>query len=306
MGDSGDAFFSIAFRGPAVENGDIDVRDLAPALLALGDLIQESNKVINGGNISAIVKVRATERGCFEVSFVLQHIAASAQTILSWLTENKEQIVVGNQLLDLILKTFGVGGTIGGGVFALLKWLRNRKPDKVETIAGDVHIHIGDQYFVTNRQVLKLAEHVPVRRHAEKFVAVLGRGGIDSISSKVNGKEAVALVKDDVPSFALPDQDTQEELLNEIRKMNLQIISLTFKDDGKWRFTDGLEPFAASIEDKDFQKRIHANEVVFGEGDYLICEVREHQFQTLKGLKTERTIVKILEHKPGMRQLNLF
>jgi hypothetical protein len=38
-----DANFSLIFEGPAVENGEIDVQDLAPSLMALGEMIQAAN-----------------------------------------------------------------------------------------------------------------------------------------------------------------------------------------------------------------------------------------------------------------------
>lgn len=300
----GDALFSIAFSGAAVENGDIDVRDLAPALLALGDLIQEANKVINGDSSSAVVKVRATDRGSFEISFVLQW-AESAHAILDWIVGNKESIAAANQLLDLILKAGGVAA-MPCGLLALLKKIGNRKPDKVEERDGNVYIFMGDTHFLTNKKVLGLAEHVAVRRHAQKFISILERNGIDSISSKVHGEDEVTLIKEDVGSFELPDLSEREVLYDGVRTMNLQIISLTFRDEGKWRFTDGLEPFTASIEDEKFLEKIHATEVVFGDGDYLVCQVRERQFRTSKGLKTERTIVEVLEHRPYPRQLKLF
>lgn len=43
-----EARFSLIFRGLAVDNGEIDVHDLAPALLAVGDLLQAANQAING------------------------------------------------------------------------------------------------------------------------------------------------------------------------------------------------------------------------------------------------------------------
>jgi len=36
--------FRIAFEGAALEDGEIDVRDLAPALLALGDVVQAAKR----------------------------------------------------------------------------------------------------------------------------------------------------------------------------------------------------------------------------------------------------------------------
>jgi hypothetical protein len=41
-----DTNFKVIFRGPAVDDGEIDVRDLAPALLALGDVFQAASDIL--------------------------------------------------------------------------------------------------------------------------------------------------------------------------------------------------------------------------------------------------------------------
>ena len=41
--------FEITFAGDAVEAGTIDVKDFAPTLLAVGGLIEQSNRVLNEG-----------------------------------------------------------------------------------------------------------------------------------------------------------------------------------------------------------------------------------------------------------------
>ena len=69
--------------------------------------------------------------------------------------------------------------------------------------------------------------------------------------------------------------------------------------------TDGAEPFTTGIEDIDFLKKIANDEIAFGKNDYLVCDVRERQLSTPKGLKKERTIIKVIEHKPAARQLKL-
>lgn len=40
--------FSIAYDGPLLHDGGMDVRDLAPALLSAGQLFDAANAVLNG------------------------------------------------------------------------------------------------------------------------------------------------------------------------------------------------------------------------------------------------------------------
>lgn len=57
-----DANFSLIFEGTSAENGEIDIKDLAPSLMALGDLIQAANAEINGEKARIAVKLQATKR----------------------------------------------------------------------------------------------------------------------------------------------------------------------------------------------------------------------------------------------------
>ena len=58
-----DANFSLIFEGSAVENGEMDVKDLAPSLLALGELIQAANAEINGEKARIGCQIAGNEEG---------------------------------------------------------------------------------------------------------------------------------------------------------------------------------------------------------------------------------------------------
>lgn len=296
--------FKVVFNGPAVDDGDIDVRDLAPALLALGDIFQSASDVLNGDRVKTSVKVRATAQACFEVDLtVAQSTFEYVKTLVDFASDSREVITDAKSLTELILN----GGKILGfgvlGLIGLLKWLDGRKPDKIERTDVGTRIHIGDVNYVIDPRTLALAESHEVRTHVKKFASAVSPGRINEIAA-VHSGEKVSIKPEDVPSFDLPaPQD--EELSNEVRKMNLQIISLSFKDDNKWRVTDGADPFSAAIEDEDFQKKVDNSEISFSKGDYLVCEVREKQLIIGGSLKKERTIIRVLEHKPAAKQMKL-
>lgn len=63
------AEFELTYDGPAVEDGSMDVRDLAPALLAVGQFIEAANRVVHGDNATAKVQVRTVSPGSFHIGF---------------------------------------------------------------------------------------------------------------------------------------------------------------------------------------------------------------------------------------------
>jgi hypothetical protein len=77
------ASFTIAYDGPALRDGAMDVRDLAPALLAVGQLFDAANTVLNRDQATVKISVTATGQGSFEISFeVLQSVASQVTSFL--------------------------------------------------------------------------------------------------------------------------------------------------------------------------------------------------------------------------------
>ena len=61
------AELSLSFEGDALNDGVIDVRDLAPSLIALGEVFTQANDLLNERQASIQLGIRATQRGSFEV-----------------------------------------------------------------------------------------------------------------------------------------------------------------------------------------------------------------------------------------------
>ena len=94
------AQFEIAFEGEPFEGGEIDVRDLAPALLALGNLLQACNRALNADRPDAKLRVAATADGSFKA--VLNVEVSWVVDMLDTVARNSDRVVAADQLLELI------------------------------------------------------------------------------------------------------------------------------------------------------------------------------------------------------------
>lgn len=94
-------------------------------------------------------------------------------------------------------------------------------------------------------------------------------------------------------------------ILDEVRQYAFSIVSLAFKEDNKWRLTDGQNTFSVSMKDETFQHRVDNNDVAFAKGDVLVCDLRTIQWQVEEGVKSEYEVVRVVAHRPA-RQLYLF
>ena len=119
--------FSIKYDGPALSSHQMDVKELAPALMALSDMLEEANKAI----FNDIDKVRVNVKGNFKSgSFGIDIIAVQniTQQIVS-LFSGPEATAAAN--LTTLLNGIGILGG-GAGLSGLIKWLGGRKPNVIK------------------------------------------------------------------------------------------------------------------------------------------------------------------------------
>lgn len=305
------ARFEIAFEGDPFDNGEIDVRDLAPTLLAFGTLIQSANRALNGDRADARLSVSSTERGSFVAALV---------TDVSWLTDmldavtaNPDRVVAADQLMGLLIK----GGTIVGGgaagvvgLFAAVKRLRGRRPESVEPIGdGTTRITVGETTLIVMNPVVNLLKDLPTREALEEIGTRAAKvEGLRSlrIGAESEGTEPVRLDRSDLPSLCVPPEPDEPDTQVSHREAWLRIVSVHFRDGYKWRFSDGGErPFTAEMEDTDFRNRVQEGQLALNANDAIRCRIREEQSLSATTLLKTLFIEQVLEHRPGARQLTL-
>jgi hypothetical protein len=296
--------FRVSYDGPALENHEMDPRELAPALLAMADLLEASARVLHGDKAKIHVNVKGSfKTGSFNVDFV---------TGVQWLQSVKD-IFAGTEATAIANATaiLGALGVIGKkGLFPLLKWLRSRPITRIEAIVADrpgqptVRIYVGDEFCDTERDTVDLLRDVGVRKATQQVLAPLERPGIDVFALGQGTRVNVTVRDSELSSFISPAAD-ESLIIDDIRDMAFSIVSLTFKEDNKWRLSDGSSTISATISDADFLQAVHSDMKSFSKGDALVCRVRVRQWQTAHGTRTDYEVVNVINHLRAARQVQL-
>jgi hypothetical protein len=290
--NSSQATIDIIYDGPAVADGSMNVKDLAPAMLAVGTLFEAANNITNGQRAKVNINVRATSPGSFHILYEVVQAITPQIVDTSLLT-------TAVQLKDLL-----IGGIIvTGSLFAIIKWVNRRKPKLIKINDELYTLEINNETYELPVQLLRLYQDASVRHAVADILHPVKEQGINRVRILENKQPIQEIAKDEVDAFDYPG--TQEQLVENVSRIAFSIIGLSFKEDNKWRLTDGDNTFSVSMKDADFQRRVDNNQEAFAKGDVLICDLRTIQWQVEGGIKTEYEVVKVVNHRPA-RQLVLF
>ena len=289
--------FKAYYCGSVLESGQMDVRELAPALISIGNLLEESNRVLNEGKTTIAVKVKRFEDGSFGISFdVIQGYAEQLVGIFSG-----DKAVAAANLLQYI--GFGVLGY--HGLFYLIKKAKGRKPDKAKILEdGNIEIDFSGETEIISKPVFDLYRDLKVRQEVENTLKPLGVEGIESFYVKSENQIIETINKGEVKYFKTPDIEEEKIEEHEIIAV-YSIHSLSFKEDNKWRLSDGTTTFFVTIKDDEFLRKVDENLIYFSKGDLLKLKLKVTTWETKDGLKTEYEALAVLDHKSAARQIKL-
>ncbi len=307
--------FGVKYEGPVLADGRMAVRDLAPALLALGELFTEASNTLHPDRPPVTLDIHATHEGSFDIDLILHAVEGA------W--ESTEQLFGSDGVSALVnLRDIILGGTTGSiGLIGFIKWLRGRGVETAEPVddassqvaTADPHaVKVtpvgadGQAALEVPYEVFRLHQSVTVRIKAREIVKPLQRDGVDCFTAQRDEEVTVSVGKNDLPAFdAIEPVEDEEELPDTERAAIVQISGINWG--GKWRFTEGAEEsgFFATIGDTAFLENIQKGVEAFREGDVLECIVRTKQRKVGTQLRAEHEIVQVTKHIAATEQLNI-
>jgi hypothetical protein len=292
--------FSIKYDGPALVEHEMDVRELAPALMALGDMIKAANTTLYGDRSEVQVNVKGSFKGgSFGVDLAaVQTVFAQISTLLAG-----ENSAAAANLFGILS---GIGLLGGGGLIGLLIKLRGRRPSRIENVDNGMVITVLEEEtwerISVDLQTGRLLQDRGVRKSLQQVMRPLLQDGIESFAAGRRGQAEVLVTREEADWFSYDDGAV--ELNSNVIEQVCLIESLTFKEDNKWKLNDG-HTFYAVMEDAKFLDAIDRGTERFGKGDRIRVLMRIVQHERNGKIETSHYVVQVLEHHTH-QQSNLF
>src|ERR1035438_2788691 len=263
------AEFQLAYDGPALRSGTMDVNQLASALLATGDLFREANRQLNGDRAEVSIKVRSDfKKGSFEVALLVdQGLVEQAKNLVL-----QASTVGAAALVTFLFGTEAGKQGVAGVVNSVLEIWKRAKGEKPKTVIDDPSRRItivvtGDNNQInTNPTVAKLYGDAIIRSSIAGAVRPVEKPGIESLAIRKGNKVIGEVQKSDLPptsqdvSTTLSHGTAGAGVLENTREVLLRVTRANF-DKGKWGFSDGSGSFSAQIDDDEFMGRLDAHEI---------------------------------------------
>lgn len=228
---------TIRYDGPALAEHEMDVQDLAPALLALADIIQIANRKFNSDAASIKVLVNAdVEQKCFQIDLSLvQSLMDHAATLLG-----QKDVKTAEE----IAKVIGIAVGASTSLFAFLKWLSGKdKRSGITFRAGDVtgttiiNIIGSENSIVIPNMTAALATDPEVIKRVKTVLQPLNKEGYSEVTFIDGMQEAIKIDKKEAndinsapPLLAIEEP---QQSMSRIRGF-VRIKSAQYEGGAKW------------------------------------------------------------------------
>ena len=267
---------TIKFDGPALDGKAMDVAHLAPSLLALSDLVKQTNRYANGDRAGVKVLVSADlEQKCFELTVEL------ALTI--W---EQTKLLIADDRVQTAKEIAEWIGIIGGstyGLFKFIKWIKGRKIESVTVLKvtdGQNMVEIkvegeSDQIQIT-QAVYELYANLQTRQKAVAVLAPLREDGYETLEFYEEDAVYVKFTASDVPApdcSDLPEVIPQNIHTSTIRT-SVKIRKPAYEGQSRWTVMY-KRAIDASFDDEEWLNDFQSGKVDAPPGSSLDIDLEE-------------------------------
>lgn len=285
------------YDGEALRNHEIDVRLLSPALMGLSIAFERTQYHLNP-NYRIRLNARATREGSVDIDLIVR------------IVNDGVNLFSGKEVTASL-----AAAVIGEYVFKGIRLIKNvakhgGKPKQLEG-PSDKDQGIDIQYpdgtvERTSQEVLDIVKDSDFVQGVKDSTAPALHDGIDlvefhlpEISESVTTEEA-----ENINDFDISDSDVSTSTV----EMVIQALDVSFRDNGKWRVTDGIKKQFVNVEDTAFLKRVQDGDESFRANDMYTVKMRvEKKFDDKQQLTTRYVAIEqVLNHRHLGEQGSLF
>lgn len=278
----------IRYDGPALAGHEMDIEELAPALLALASLIQTANHKFNGDLSAVRVTVNAdVKQQCFQIKIkVIQDIVQMARSFLDGDMATIKEIcewigLVGCGGLTLFKLLVKLGKTPGDTTTFSAEASGDATVIQAQSLEQHVHFHLPEG---TPDQVKKLLEDPAIVSKAKQVLKPATQAGYETAGFyEPSGREIFSASKEEAKAvIALPSlgpavevPTEQEDGDEEHTPIKARVFVKTQQNEGnaQWGLKWAGRVEQASIDDHEWLTRFQTGKVPVTLPFYLDVEM---------------------------------
>lgn len=283
--------FSIFYdaKDDSLENHAINARQLGESITSMAELIELSDKILNGESSEIKLNVVAKKAGSFGVEFEMLQLLDGAVDVLKYLGLT----IAGSSIL-------------GGGLFSLASRLNKKKI--LATVNhkrdGTTTLQVDGEEVTVDENLAKLVVNPVVRASLNKVVQQPLEGRVNPVFRvEANGQNVVLLEGlatsqyDPLPRFSLVETEVDE------KEINVRFTQVNFDGQTGWKVDWNGKSRAVKLEDDEFIQKVRANQEKFSKDDLFVVRLEEKKTKSaLGGEKSSLKIKKVLRHRANQER----
>lgn len=297
----------VRYDGPVLADHQMDVADLAPALLGLSELCKIANAKANGNRTAVKVLINTDlEHQCFQFSLqVVQTTLDFTKSILG---------TVDLSTAEDILKWLGIGSgsTLSSvwGLLKFLKWLRGRKITSTKMITKDgsavTQVTVtgnNNNIAIVHPQVMNLVRDKTILSNVKKVIEPVTKDGYELLEFDTPAQETITFTKEEAIDIAKimdsGDIEEPQEDKPQIIEAWIKVYAPVYDPKAsRWRFYFGNEHHYMDISETEIAARaIERGGALINDAYHVRLEIT----QAHRGgeITNSYRIKEVLEFKPS-------